>query len=133
MSIKPKYSHKIITQKKTIEIRKKIGIKFKIDEYIYIYSSAPDKKIVGYFQIDSIIEFDKDKITNELLLESCLSKNEMLNYIKDDKAYGIKIKNIYLSKTISLQEIRNVFRNFNPPQSFRYIQADMLDYLKKNI
>ncbi|MBW7639066.1 hypothetical protein [Citrobacter portucalensis] len=129
MSIKPRFSHQIITQKKDIEIRKKIGKEFLAGNNVFIYSTSPEKKIIGSFQIDSIFEFDMYEVTAELLLRSCLSRNEMLNYIKNDKAYAIKIKNIQVILPISLEILRNKLLNFRPPQSYMYINTHLLNII----
>lgn len=129
MSIKPRFSHQIITQKKDIEIRKKIGKEFLAGNNVFIYSTSPEKKIIGSFQIDSIFEFDMYEVTAELLLRSCLSRNEMLNYIKNDKAYAIKIKNIQAIRPISLEILRNKLLNFRPPQSYMYINTHLLNII----
>jgi predicted transcriptional regulator len=133
MSIKPRYSHKIITQNKTIEIRKKIGKYFNQNEYVFIYSSHPDKKIIGFFQIDSIISFDNNHIDDDILVKSCLTKDELLGYINNKTGYGIKIKNVKNIQPITLHELKYNFKDFTPPQSFRYIDSSMLDFLKKRI
>ncbi|EMM1341387.1 hypothetical protein [Enterobacter roggenkampii] len=133
MSIKPRYSHEIITQNKKIEIRKKIGKYFTPNSYIFIYSSSPEKKIIGFFQIDAIIRFDKDSIDDNLLLKSCLTKKEMIDYIENEKAFGIKIKNVNVIQPITLDEMKTLFKDFTPPQSFRYIDPNMLVFLKKRL
>lgn len=129
MSIKPRFSHEIITQKKDIEIRRKIGKDFLTENIVFIYSSSPEKKIIGSFQISSIFEFDLHEVTDELLLRSCLSRNEMLDYIKNDKAYAIKIKNIQLVNPISLETLKNKLLNFRPPQSYMYIDTHLLNII----
>jgi len=48
LAVKPKYAHQIIEGKKTIEIRSK---RTKIKERVAIYSSAPEKKIIGTVEI----------------------------------------------------------------------------------
>ncbi len=114
-----------------MEIRKKIGNKFLKNEYVYIYSSYPDQKIIGKFQIDSLIEFDKTQITEDILLQSCLTKEEIFSYIKDKKAYGIKIKNVTSLRPLSLIEIKSELVTFTPPQSYRYIDFAMQEFFNK--
>ncbi|UWX93463.1 hypothetical protein N2K86_00430 [Enterobacter mori] len=133
MSIKPRYSHEIIAQNKTIEIRKKIGKYFMPNSYIFIYSSSPEKKIIGFFQIDSIIRIDKDSFDDNLLMKSCLTKKEMIEYIENQKAFGIKIKNVNVIQPITLDEMKILFKDFTPPQSFRYIDPNMLVFLKTKL
>jgi len=54
ISIKPKYVEKIISKEKTYEFRRNI---FKKEvEKVVIYSTSPEKKIIGYFKSNSIIK-----------------------------------------------------------------------------
>lgn len=53
LSIKPEFVDKILTHKKLYEFRKSI-FKQNVDK-IFIYSSYPVKKIVGYFEVTEII------------------------------------------------------------------------------
>lgn len=53
----------------------------------------------------------------------------MLNYIKNDKAYAIKIKNIQAIRPISLEILRNKLLNFRPPQSYMYINTHLLNII----
>jgi len=50
LSIKPQYANAILKKEKTVEFRKKV-FKNEVDR-VYIYSSSPVKRIVGYFTID---------------------------------------------------------------------------------
>ena len=54
LSIKPIYANKILSGDKKVEFRKK---KFKktVDR-VYIYSTSPQKAMVGYFTIKNIVE-----------------------------------------------------------------------------
>lgn len=53
----------------------------------------------------------------------------MLNYIKTDKAYAIKIKNVQLINPLSLEKLRNKLLNFTPPQSYMYINTHLLNII----
>ncbi|HET6989695.1 MAG TPA: ASCH domain-containing protein, partial [Bacteroidia bacterium] len=53
LSIKPKYAKAIIDGKKKVEFRK-LPFKLNVNK-VYIYSSAPEQKIIGYFTFDDII------------------------------------------------------------------------------
>lgn len=54
LSIKPEYAYKIFSGEKTYELRKKI---FKQDvTHIIVYASAPVSKVIGEFEVGSLIE-----------------------------------------------------------------------------
>ena len=63
LSIKPIYAQAIIAGTKKVEFRKKI---FKREvEKIFIYSSMPKKKMIGYFTILDVIEDTPINLWNE--------------------------------------------------------------------
>jgi predicted transcriptional regulator len=54
LSIHPKYAHSILNGDKLVEFRK---TKFKKPvKYCLIYSTSPDQKIIGFFEIKKIEE-----------------------------------------------------------------------------
>jgi predicted transcriptional regulator len=61
LSIKPKYTDKIIEGEKKFEFRKTRLSKEKVDD-IYIYSSSPVRKIIGKVTISKILEDRPKKI-----------------------------------------------------------------------
>ena len=54
LSIKPKYCEKIINGKKKVEFRRKIFKNENKIDLVFMYSTSPVKKIVGFFKIESI-------------------------------------------------------------------------------
>lgn len=118
LSIKPKYVDEIILGNKKVEFRKKIFSKFV--QRVYVYSSYPVKRIVGYFEVNKIV---KDTPTNLWLKYSdvgCISKEDYFQYY-DKKAYGYGIE---INKMIVFDHPLNVLdfdKNFKAPQSYCYI------------
>lgn len=53
LPIKPEFAHKIINGEKNIEFRKKFSSQEV--ETIVIYSSSPEKRVIGYATVDSIV------------------------------------------------------------------------------
>ena len=83
LSIKPIYAHEIIKGNKKIEFRK---LRFKRDvERVYIYSSSPEQKIIGYFTIKTIEESTPLDLWKNTLLKVVLKKKTFLNIIKEKK------------------------------------------------
>ena len=122
MSIKPEFVDKILTGEKQYEFRKSI-FKEKV-ERIYIYSTYPVKKIVGYFEVDEIIYKSPEELWNSYSEVSGISEKDFFKYFKDhEKGYAIKINNL---------KVFNEFiemKDFTAPQSFCYVENS--DYLMK--
>ncbi len=119
LSIKPKYTKKIIKGKKKYEFRRKI-FKNQNVRYAIIYSSSPDKKIIGYFLIGDIISKEPKDLWAELKKESGISKKEFFNYFKGSKiGYAIKITDLQLLS--QPKEFNEICLSSRPPQSYMYI------------
>ena len=122
MSIKPEFVNRILTGEKQYEFRKSI---FKENvERIYIYSSYPVKKIVGYFEVDEIMHKSPEELWNSYSEVSGISKKDFFEYFKDrEKGYAIKINNLKVfDEFIEMKD-------YTGPQSFCYIENS--DYLMK--
>jgi len=127
LPIKPKYAHAILEGKKTVEFRK---MQFKRDvSHVVIYSSSPEMKVVGYFEIDKVDEGCPMTIWKKYRMYGGINfKNYTQYYERRKSAVAIVInKVIVLPKPISLSYLK---RGLKPPQNFRYLDSR---YLKKLI
>jgi predicted transcriptional regulator len=123
LSIKPKYVEQIIKGNKKYEFRKLI-FKQKVDR-IYIYSSAPTKKIIGHFTLSKTIEKSPKELWKELRAVSGISERDFFQYFMGKKkGFAIKIDCLELfDEPIDPQKH---IKNFIPPQSFCYLGDDLL-------
>ncbi len=120
LSIKPEFVEQIFNGQKKYEYRKSIFSKKNISTVV-IYSTMPVGKIVGEFNISSIIEESPEKLWNETELLSGISKSFFDEYFKDRaKGYALKIGK--LKKYKEPIDPFLIFEKFVPPQSFRYIE-----------
>ncbi len=120
ISIKPQYVSKIISKEKKYELRKNIPKKhFK---KVFIYSTVPDKKIVGYFKCDKIIEDVPINLWNKFSKEAGISKHDFFEYFSG-KEIGFAME---ISKLTIFDNPINVgdIDGFIPPQSFKYVDYD---------
>lgn len=119
LSIKPVYAQAIISGKKSVEFRKKI-FKRPIDK-VFIYSSSPEKKIVGFFTISEIVEDKPENLWEQFNLIGGISKEDFFEYYKNSEiGYSIKIKSIEKFKR-GLNPA-DFFENFCAPQSYAYLE-----------
>lgn len=82
MSINIAYAKKILAGTKRYEFRKNNMDIQNIDK-VYIYMTAPIKKIVGYFTIKSKIVSDVDYICNYTRGEGGISEEALRTYFRD--------------------------------------------------
>ncbi len=123
ISIKPPFVTEILNGNKKFEYRKRI-FKKEVDK-IYIYSTYPQKRIVGYFKYNGYLELPPTDLWERTKTYSGISQECFFRYFKNSKvAYAIIIDKI---------EIFSVFINpwnssigFTAPQSYTYIKGDIL-------
>lgn len=117
MSIKPKFVERIFAGTKTFELRKKL-FKKTVDTII-IYSSFPEKKVVGEIIIDRIISSTPNHLWESHKNNLGISEKEYFKYYKNSKvAYAIKIKKVIkYKKELELKD----FGIEKAPQSYQYI------------
>jgi len=118
LSIKPEYAEKIFAGTKKYEFRRSI---FKNPDVktVVVYASSPVQKVIGEFEIDSIIFTDIENLWKLTEQASDTGRSFFFQYYEGkDKGYAIKI-----GKTKRYETPLDLKRDFklNPPQSFVYI------------
>lgn len=130
ISIKPRYTRNIYLGNKTVELRKKIGIKFQVGNRIYIYSSSPVKKITGYATIQRIEQTNVAAIRENYLTQACIDVESFDAYYQGhQQGVLIWLENVVeFNQGPSLLQLRSI--GFNPPQSFCYANQALEKLLK---
>lgn len=124
MSIKPEYVERICSGLKKYEYRKRIP---RLDfQRIYMYSSYPVKKIVGYLEIDYILKGTPIELWDKTFRLAGIDKVEYQKYF-----YGsIQGYSMHISKVVLFDTPINpyaVFCDFKPPQSFMYFNRSCFE------
>ncbi len=126
LSIKPKYVDEIVKGNKKYEFRKKIFKNKNEVKEVYIYSTSPVKKIIGFFRFDKIVEDHPKNLWKEFKELSGIDEHEFFSYFEErDNGFAIEITQLEIFKTPMEPEI--LIPNFVAPQSFRYIEQDFVD------
>lgn len=126
LSIKPQYVEKIISHEKKYEFRKQ-AFKKEI-ENIIIYSTAPEKKIVGYFKLDKIIKDTPTNLWENFKENAGIPKKDFFKYFEGkEKGYALKVGEL----TIWDNYIdTNNLKDFKPPQLYEYVDMNEVKNLK---
>lgn len=124
LSIKPKYVKEIINGNKRYEFRKTLFKNHRDIAKVFIYSTSPEKKVVGYFKIEEIIKDTPEELWNNYKDQSGIDEDDFFRYFKGyNKGFAIKIDPLHIfDEFIDPEEF---IPNFVPPQSFRYIDVFM--------
>lgn len=119
LSIKPEFVHKIFAGLKKYEFRKQIFKDTSVKKVI-VYSSSPEQRVVGEFEIDSILEGPPNVVWELTKNESGITKEFYASYFHGrDKAYAIKVASVRkYKKSKFLAE----FNKKAAPQSFAYVE-----------
>lgn len=119
LSIKPEFAEKIFNGTKKFEFRRSV-FKNKDVKTIVVYASSPVQRVIGEFEIDSILNYELQQLWDDTKDYSGISENFFFEYfINKEKGYAIKIKKTKLYKnSLSLKDDFNA----TPPQSFMYLE-----------
>lgn len=120
MSIKPEYANKIFSGMKRYEFRKRIPKQtFK---RVYVYSSSPVKKIIGYFDVDYVLEGEPAELWNETFKFAGIDALAYEQYFSNSViGYAIHISTTKLFDSPVDPYIE--FHGFKAPQSFVYFNG----------
>jgi predicted transcriptional regulator len=119
LSIKPIYAEKILNGEKTFELRKSIFKKNNIKEVI-IYASSPISKVIGEFEIESILHEKIDELWQKTKENNGVEKTFFNEYFENrETGYAIKIKS-----TKRYKVYYNIHEKYGvkAPQSFSYLE-----------
>jgi predicted transcriptional regulator len=121
LSIKPEYAEEIRSGRKRIEFRKRA---FAQDvKYVVVYATVPEKKIIGYFELDSIEQSPPDELWKKHHKTGGISESNYSEYYKDvEIAFGLLIREFKeLQNPIDLDQLRI---GLKAPQSYLYLQLN---------
>ncbi|WP_075603128.1 hypothetical protein [Saccharicrinis aurantiacus] len=119
LSIKPEYAYKIFDGSKKYEFRRTLFKNTNV-KTIVVYASSPVQKVIGEFEIDSILNEGLDSLWQKTKDFSGISRGFFFDYFSNkENGYAIKIK-----KTKMYKEALCIKEDFNakPPQSFMYLK-----------
>ncbi len=117
MAIKPEYSNRIFKGTKKYEFRKHLAKK--VVEKIIVYSTSPEKKIIGEVEVVGIMSLSPSLLWEKTKKEAGISKRKFTEYFK-----GQKVAYAYILGEIKKYDRPKSLIEFgikHSPQSFMYI------------
>lgn len=131
LSIKPKYADLILAGSKRVEFRRSWAAQDV--SMIVLYSSSPIQKIVGVVEVKGTVVASPTSLWKTCVEKGGgLTRQELRGYFVG-KSQGIAVLLGQVFKPRKYIEPSDVIRNFIPPQSFRYLNADEFMNLEKKI
>lgn len=129
VSIKPQYAKKIFKGEKTVELRKCAPKKVEKGSQLLIYVTSPVKELWGICKIDGIIKDNPKSLWSRIGDKSGISEYEFYEYYgESNDAYAIEITNVknFYDKSLNLKKLQEIIPGFTPPQTYKYIEKDIL-------
>jgi len=129
LSIKPKWAEHILKGTKKWEFRKKFP-EVEPNTRIILYSTSPEKKIIGEFTLDQILKAHPTSLGSQTLHETPHTIDELLAYFGQSQigvALKVGNKTRYLNP-ISIQELKQFIRQ--PPLSSLVLKPDNPNHQK---
>ena len=119
LSIKPEFVEKILTGEKKFEFRKNRFRKENITSVV-IYSTMPVGKVVGEFEIITILQDTPELLWKKTNSHAGIDKSFFDEYYEEKiLAYAIKIGKVKeYERPLKLSELG---KNITAPQSYRYL------------
>ena len=126
VSIRPQYSNRIMTGEKTVELRRRFPASAPRGTILYIYSSSPQRAMVGHAKIDGVHKLALDEIWRRYADVACVERLDFDSYFDGlEQGYAVKLTNVHsFEPPVSLSLLRKCFK-FEPPQSFQYVKQDL--------
>jgi predicted transcriptional regulator len=124
LSVQPRYAKKIFEGKKKVELRR-IRPNVQHGDLVIIYASSPVMAVMGSFSVDHVMMKHPRDLWPFVEQKACISREEFNRYYRGSR-FGVAI---FLSdarpvnKPLRLEEIREAWPNFRPPQGFRYLAS----------
>ena len=131
LSINPKYVKQILDGLKRVEFRKQ-SFKFKKNSRVFIYSSSPEKMLVGYFTVKDVQKKPIQDLWEEYSHVGGIDEEDFFKYFKN-KMFGFAIEIDELKRFSEPVDPYNLFKSFTPPQSYQYLREPSLKKLEQHI
>lgn len=123
ISIKPCFCDSIFKGLKLCEYRKRVFKSSDVDK-VYIYTSKPISKIVGYFTVKRIIDDTPSNVWNQTHEHGGITKKQFFDYFKGHSvAYAIEIGEVV--KLDTPIDPKSIIKGFTAPQNFMYVDRDL--------
>ena len=118
MAVKPEYAKKILDGLKHFEFRKQKP-RHRVSR-VYIYSSSPDKKIVGCFRIKGVVSGTPAEIWKKCGSQGGIERDKFFSYFGAcEIGYGLEVGDVQrFDPPVDPFEVNC---DFKAPQSFAYV------------
>ena len=121
LSLKPRFAEAIVSGEKLIELRRQRP-NLDLPTRALLYASSPAMALVGECVVTGVVDLAPSTMWRRYGSVSGVTRTEFAEYFLGKKrTYGLLLdKPSRLRTPVPLQQLRDQFGTFQPPQSFRY-------------
>lgn len=134
LSLRPCYAELLLAGEKTVELRR-IRPRAQPGTVVLVYATSPRCVLAGTCVVASIEAGTPDEIWDLHGAMAAVPHADFASYFAgSDRAVAITVrKPTRLPIEVPLRDLRDALRNFQPPQSFRYVSLKQAEALLGNI
>ncbi len=134
ISIHPEFVDKIFAGQKRVELRRRKS-KLKSGELMVIYATSPRCELVGFARVVNVHEGTPTGLWDAVADDAAIDRRRYDAYFSGStKAVAIVLEEpTAFTSPIALEELRQVWPGFHPPQGFNYLkpeQTPLIDQLR---
>jgi type I restriction enzyme S subunit len=123
LAIKPEFAEKILSGEKRYEFRRTSFRSMQDIDFVYLYSSAPMKKIVGRFSSGRTIEADPEQLWDLYSDYAGVDREQFMKYFQGTKTgFAIQVDDTYRFEDPI--DPNMVFEDFSAPMSILYLDEE---------
>ena len=122
LSLKPRFANAILDGTKSVELRR-VRPLIRVPTVAFLYASSPTMALVGICRVESIKSGSPSRIWSEFGPATGIGRREFREYFSGTgTACALLLsKPTRLAAPVQLAELRRWWPDFQPPQSFRYL------------
>ncbi len=127
LSLKPRFANAILDGTKSVELRR-VRPLIRVPTVALLYASSPTMALVGICRVESVKSGSPSRIWSEFGPATGIGRREFREYFSGTgSACALLLsKPIRLPAPVELAELRRWWPDFQPPQSFRYVNPSEL-------
>lgn len=131
LSVHPRYVSLMVAGEKTVEIRR-VRPTAEPESLVLIYATAPTCQVVAVGVLEGMISGGADRLWGRFGSRACLTRQAMRNYLRQAaQPTALLLRAVApLDRPISLAHLQVSIPNFRPPQSYRFLNQEMLHQLE---
>ncbi|MCL4233466.1 MAG: ASCH domain-containing protein [Deltaproteobacteria bacterium] len=125
ISIRPEFAGKVLSGEKTVEFRR-VRPNVQPGDVCVIYASGKTRALVGAFEIGGILDSSAAGMWRRWGEVSGTTRAAFMAYFDGaSRAYGLEVRDPFtFASPMPLSDIRRVWTEFRPPQSYCYVRSD---------